>query len=175
MEIAIISMTKKFFYDEQFENEVFPTFLRIFETEADESTDVSFSNMIGRFIHFLPGERFRSDQAYVKVYIHLIKRYINSSSETFPQVKENLAYNLPCLYKYFGKYEQGGSFRTLTMSTFTAGLQQGSPESDTLDFGAIAIHLLGPEQTDSTKVTMGKALHELIKEAEAKSRNPFVF
>lgn len=114
-------MEKGFFDEEQFECEVFPTFIRIFETEVDEQSDIPISRMLGRFIHYLPDDRLRVDPIYSKIYLALLKRFFNASSENFPLVKANLAYNFPCLYKYFSKYESGESFRTAFMN-FTVGI-----------------------------------------------------
>lgn len=64
MEVCVECMQKGFFSDEQFEEDVFPSFMRIFETEVDDHSDVQTSAILGRFIHYLPIDTLRTDKVY---------------------------------------------------------------------------------------------------------------
>lgn len=76
-----------------------------------------------------------------------------------PDVMKNIAYNLPCFYKYFGRQDSYSSFGT----------------GDSINFGEIYNYLTEDTMHEEVVLLIGKGLHEVIREAEAKARNPFIF
>lgn len=97
--------------------------------EEDLATDIVLSRIIGRFLFFTPEEKYRQDPQNRTIFVDLITR-LTSESYEHEEVRLNLAFNLPCIYKFFGKLEGG-------MRTFI-GFQN-------LDFGDIYFRFTDPE------------------------------
>ena len=62
-----------------------------------------------------------------------------------------------------------GASRTTSFGLF------GIVQEHQLEFGEIFASFTCAEELEDIKITVGKGIHEIIKESNAKARNPFVF
>jgi len=97
-------MECKYLTDDQFEQDVFPAFVKHLRMEPDTQCDLKLSQILGRFIHNIPLERSRAEKHFRNYVVQFLQRL--SSKEPEPaslDVQKEIAFNLPCFYKYFGR------------------------------------------------------------------------
>jgi|LauGreDrversion4_2_1035121.scaffolds.fasta_scaffold90030_3 hypothetical protein len=154
-------MESKYFTDDQFEQDVFPAFVRHLKKDhRDTSCDLKVAKFLGRFIHNIPLERSRCDKHFRNYVVQFLTTICSKDPEPAPlDILKAIAYNLPCFYKYFGKQESYSSFGT----------------GDSINFGDIYALFTEESTHDDVKIIVGKGLHEVVREAEVKARNPFIF
>lgn len=161
MDVAVQVMESKFITDEQFELDIFPVFMRHLHKEQHEARcDIKMSQILARFVHNIPLERSRADKQFRNYVVSYLVRVTSKEPEQAPiEVRKGIAFNLPCFYKYFGRQE---SYSTMAMG-------------DSINFAQIYTLFTDPNEDNEIKVIIGRGIHEVIKEAEAKARNPFMF